>query len=49
MSLADIPALKQRVREVIDDGRKALARELGITVGPGDAAAAAVPDDDGSD
>lgn len=31
MTLADIPVLKQRVREALDEGRKALARELGIT------------------
>jgi 1-acyl-sn-glycerol-3-phosphate acyltransferase len=33
MSLSDIPALKQRVREALDEGRKALSRELGIPLG----------------
>ncbi len=35
LSVADIPALKQQVRDAIDEGRHALARELGIVVGPG--------------
>lgn len=33
MSLSDIPALKTRVRAAIEEGRRALARELGITMG----------------
>ena len=35
MSLADIPALKLRVREVLDEARRKLASELGITLGAG--------------
>ena len=35
LTLADLPALKQRVREQIEQGRQALARELGISVGGG--------------
>ncbi|MES2524680.1 MAG: lysophospholipid acyltransferase family protein [Gemmatimonadota bacterium] len=40
MTLDDIGTLKQRTRERIEEGRRALARELGITVGadPVDAA-----------
>jgi len=30
LSLDDVPALRERVRAVIDDGRRALARELGV-------------------
>lgn len=33
MSLADVPALKQHVRDVLEAGRQSLARELGITFG----------------
>lgn len=32
MSLSDIPALKTRVRDAIEEGRRNLARELGITL-----------------
>lgn len=41
MSMSDIPALKLRVRSAIDEGRRALARELGITLGDNNATASA--------
>jgi 1-acyl-sn-glycerol-3-phosphate acyltransferase len=47
MSMSDIPLLKQRVREVLDEGRKALARELGIIPVAGSSGGAS--DDAGSD
>ncbi|MBC8086729.1 MAG: 1-acyl-sn-glycerol-3-phosphate acyltransferase [Phycisphaerae bacterium] len=48
MSLADIPVLKQRVRNAIDEGRKVLSLELGISVAPG-FDATAVDEDSESD
>lgn len=49
MSMADIPALKKQVRDMIEDGRHALARELGIPIAPGAALVPAREADDDED
>ena len=49
LTLADIPALKQRAREAIDAGRRVLARELGIPMPDAKTFVAAVDSDDGEE
>ncbi|MEP6763584.1 MAG: lysophospholipid acyltransferase family protein [Gemmatimonadaceae bacterium] len=49
LTLADVPALKQRVRERIDAGRRVLARELGIPMPDSSIAPAMTETDDGEE